>query len=306
MSVELRHLRAIVTLADELNFTRAAERLHLAQQALSSQIRQLEQRVGVKLVERTTRRVELTEAGLAFVGHARAALEQADAANAAATAVVRGERGELIVGLLAVPGFELTSEILRQFARDRPGITVSLRSIGWSSVQPLLSGEVDLCLFRPPVGFDGIDQLVLGSEPRVAVLPAGHRLAGREEVSVDDLLDEPWIWFEGAEQDRLAADFWTLADHRGGRPLTIGATASNAEDYFEAVRAGLAVGVSPAGLASSGASGLVFPTVRDAAPSLIALGWRSDDTRTSVSALVDAARRVHDAAVSAATDQTIA
>src|SRR6476646_2736202 len=182
VSVELRHMRAFVALAEELNFTRAAKRLHLAQQALSTQIRQLEERVGVQLVERSTHHVELTPAGVAFLDRARATLSHADAAVADAVSVVHGERGQLTLGMLAVPGFSLTPEILRAFARERPGIAVTLRSMSWSSVQPLLSQELDLCLFRPPTGLVGIEQLVLGSEPRVAVLPADHRLAGKAEI----------------------------------------------------------------------------------------------------------------------------
>lgn len=288
-------MRAFVALAEELNFTRAAGRLHLAQQALSTQIRQLEQRVGVQLVERSTRHVALTDAGVAFLEHARATLAQADEAVAAAMSVAHGDHGELTIGLLAVPGFSLTPKILRAFAEERPGLVATLRSMGWASVRPLLDEEVDLCLFRPPTGFDGIEQLVLGSEPRVAIMSASHPLAGRDEIAVEDILDEPWIWVEGAEQDQISTDFWTLAEHRADRPLKVGATISNAEDYFEAVRAGLAIGVSPAGVAAAGAPGLAFPRVRDLSPSTIALGWRTADTRASVAAFVDVARRVRDA-----------
>src|SRR3954464_11316023 len=107
MDVELRHLRSFIAVAEELNFTRAAARLHLAQPALSAHVRQLEERIGMQLLERTTRRVSLTPAGGALLEAAPGALAAVDAAVASARAAGAGETGELVVGLMATSALDV-------------------------------------------------------------------------------------------------------------------------------------------------------------------------------------------------------
>ena len=291
MLIELRHLRAFVALAEELSFTRAAARLHIAQQALSTQIRQLEERTGAPLVERTTRRVAITQAGEAFLPHARASLAAADGAVHAARAVTGGVAGELTLGLSATTSLDITPQLLRAFSAAHPGVLVSVRTAAWTNLTGGLADRTaDVALVRPPfAGDEELELLHMLAEPRVAVLPPSHRLAGRDEVDPEELFDEPWIWVRDA--DPVSAAFWTLAEQRGRRRVKVGAEISGAEDYFEVVRSERAIGISPQSL-SRAAPDLRFPVVRGIAPATVALAWRPDDARPLVAAFVEVARGV--------------
>jgi DNA-binding transcriptional LysR family regulator len=245
VSVELRHLRAFVAVAEELNFTRAAARLHLAQQALSAQIRQLEALLGTPLFVRTTRKVELTGAGRVLLERAPALLAGVDDAVGAATMAGRGETGELTVGLLATASLDFTPRLLRKFSEEFPEVAVSVRNFSFDDPSGGVSGrEADVALVWLPFSTDGLACEPLFDDPRVAVLAADHPLAARPELTVEALLDEPFGWID--ELDPVARDFWTLADHREGRPPRIGARITGFDDLFAAVRAGRVIAASPA------------------------------------------------------------
>jgi DNA-binding transcriptional LysR family regulator len=249
MDVELRHLRSFVAVAEELNFTRAAERLHLAQPALSAQIRQLEQRVGARLLERTTRRVELTPAGRALLEAVPALLAGVDDALRAARRAAAGETGELTVGLLATAALDVTPRILRAFAAERPQVAVSVRNVDFADPSGgVRSGDTDLAMVWLPFSDEGLACDPLFDDRRMAVLAADHRLAAREELAVADLLAEPMCWVEGV--DTVAGAFWTLDEQRGAPP-SVGATVTGFEDMFAAVRSGVAIAAIPASIATT-------------------------------------------------------
>ena len=247
VDVELKHLRSFVAVAQERNFTRAAERLHLAQPALSVHIRQLEERMGVQLVERTTRHVALTPAGEALLERSRALLDGvADAVQIARDAAL-GRTGRLRVGLLATAALDLTPVALRAFAADVPGAQVSVVGIRFDDPSGgVRDGDTDIALIWTPVDERGLDVELLFAEPRVALLAADHPLATRERLTVDDLLDQPWPGSQSA--DPIAEAFWTLADERGGPPPTT-APVSGFDDLLVAIRAGLVVDTVPVAIA---------------------------------------------------------
>ena len=151
--MELRHLRYFVAVAEERHFTRAAERLHMAQPPLSQQIRQLEAELGVQLLERTRRRVELTDAGSAYLQRARAILAEVDDAADEARRVAAGLQGRLIVGCVGSATYSLLPVFARTLRAELPGIDVSFRGemLGPDQVKALLGQEIDLALLRPPV-----------------------------------------------------------------------------------------------------------------------------------------------------------
>lgn len=282
-------MRAFLALAEELNFTRAAERLHLAQQALSAQIRQLEERVGTPLVKRTTRTVALTPAGEAFRERARAAVAEAEGAVAAALEVAGGEAGTLRLGMSATAALDFMPAILRAWADERPRVRLELLSRPWTDLSAgVRSGDADLGLTRPPFAAEGLAFRTLWSEPRAAILWPGHPLADRDEVDPEELLHEPQIWVRDA--DAVQAAFWTLAELRT-RPPTIGAEISASEDLFEIVRAGRAIGFVPLSLRRA-APDLRFPVVRGIPPTTVALCWREGDRNPLVADFADLAERV--------------
>jgi DNA-binding transcriptional LysR family regulator len=233
MDVELRHLRSFVAVAEELNFTRAAERVHIAQPALSAHIRQLEERVGCRLVERTTRRVSLTPAGEALFALAPTALTGVADAVRAAQAVAAGETGALVVGLLATSGFDYTPRVLRAFAAAHPAVEVSVRNVTFDDPSGgVRSGDTDLAIVWLPFVDDGLAYEPLFDDRRLAVMAESHPLASREQLSPEELAKQPFVWVE--DIDPVTGAFWTLDSHRAARPLQIGARITGFEDMFPA------------------------------------------------------------------------
>ena len=288
VDVELRHLEAFQVLADELNFTRAAGRLHITQQALSTQLRQLEHRVGAPLFERTTRSVTLTDAGRTLRAHVPGILAAVSQAITETRETVGGQRGTLTVGLAGVAGLDLTPRILRDFASARPHVTLNVRNIDFSDPSAgLHSGATDVALLWLPVPAD-LEVVPLVEEPRMAVLATDHPLVAQEQLSAEELAREPFVWIE--HMDPSVRDFWTLAAYRDGRPAVIGSTISGFEDLFAAVRSGRAVSASPASVVRSLPwSDLVVRPVTGLAPATLAVCHRAGDTRAMIGAFIDSA-----------------
>lgn len=291
VDVDTRLLRAFVAVAEELNFTRAAQRLFVAQQALSSQIRQLETRLGVRLFDRTTRRVELTEAGERLLGHARAALAALDAGVEELAAVRRAQRTTLRVGMSGTAMVPQVGETVRRFAERHPDVELVLSNAGLH--QPaagLKEGTVDVAFVRPPFVDDGISMVTMLSEDRYIAVHEDHPLAGRDHVRPEDVVDEPWIWVEGA--DPRARAFWSLEEFRGDRPLRAGTRITSVEEAFGAVAAGVAItcqGASAVAAVGAGFPQLRFVALRGAPPAQVAVAWRTAADSALVRAMVQTA-----------------
>lgn len=287
MDVELRHLRSFVAVAEERNFTRAAERVHIAQPALSAHIRQLEQRIGCRLVERTTRRVSLTPAGEALFAAAPGALASVADAVRAARAAAAGETGSLVIGLLATSGLDFTPRVLRSFAEAWPGVDVSVRSVSFDDPSGgVRSGDCDLAIVWLPFVDDGLVCEPLFDDDRLAVLSTEHPMAALEALDPYDLAQEPYVWVR--DSDPVSGAFWTLDAYRQGHPRKVGAHITGFDDMFAAVRAGQAVATIPASVAS----GLPWPDiavrpVTGLPPATVALCRRADDARRIVQAFAD-------------------
>ena len=220
VNVELRQLRYFVAVAEELHFTRAARRLHIAQQPLSAAIARLEQQLGVKLLTRTTRRVELTEAGAALLEPARAALRAVEEALAVAQAAGQGEVGELVVGLSSGAWYGL--EPLFAALRERHGrLRLQVRQ---QSTRPLLddvrAGHLDvavgLCVRDP----GDLDAQRLKYEPVFLAVPAGHRLAGRTRVGVAELRGETFALDDPSDGPDYNAAVLAVCTRAGFAPRT--------------------------------------------------------------------------------------
>jgi DNA-binding transcriptional LysR family regulator len=287
---DVRQLAHFVAVAEELNFTRAAERAHLVQQALSASIAQLERHLGVKLLERSTRRVALTDAGRAFLEPARDALASVDRAVVIAEQHAAGQHGRLRVGLCATAGLALTPRLLSTFNERYPRIDLEVRHFDFADPRAgVASGLTDVAIVRPPFQQDHLRLLQIGSEPRSVVLSAGHRLARRESVRFGELLEEPWM---DADTDRLWCSFWRGDEYRE-RPAPIGATCSSFDELFEAVRSNRATGLVPASIAKVQAwPGLAFVPVADIAPSTTAICWRAEDRRAALGNFVEIANEL--------------
>jgi DNA-binding transcriptional LysR family regulator len=281
MDVEMRHLRALLTLGEELNFTRAAQRLHLTQQALSGQIRQLEERVGTRLVERDTRRVALTPAGVTLYEQARPLLSGAEQALAAARAA--GTRSaRLTIGYIAPLTRRMVTPAVRDFSQAHPDVELTIHFASFlDPLGGLCDGGADVAILYGEFEHDGIELRPLFSEPRGVALPAEHPLAAHPQVSLPDFLAEPLV--EIPVRDPVWRDFWTAARHRH-EPPRVGATVQTLDGLLEAIGAGLGVAttVAPAVEALGSGAGVVFRPVPDLEPLDFWAARRAGDDRPQV------------------------
>ena len=185
---DLRQLRTFVALAEELSFTRAAERLFVGQQAVSKSVRQLERELGVELVERTTHDVRLTAAGAALLEAGRPALAAADAAFAAAREAGQGMTGTIRVGVSPAVSPLDRQEVVDVLRRGAPDVSVSLLEVRPRDVRRLLRArELDLVLARTSDAAPDVDSAALRPTPAVLCVPTGHRLAGADAVALAQL-----------------------------------------------------------------------------------------------------------------------
>jgi DNA-binding transcriptional LysR family regulator len=290
-SVELRHLRYFLAVADELNFTRAARRLNVVQQTLSEGIAQLEHLLGLRLFERATRPVRPTEAAVQWLPYAREALRAAERALDAAGELRSGYVGRLRVGLAATAAFPLTPVLLDTFRARLPGVALSTRHFNFGDpAGGLLAGETDVAIVRPPFTADGLELLVIASEPRYVALCDRHPLASRPGVTFSEIEDEPWI--EVDEADPVWCGYWRVTALRS-RPLRAGASGRSLEDLLEAARTGQAVGVVAESVARAQPwPQLTFVQVTDIPASDVAVAWRTGESSAWVSRFVAIAREL--------------
>lgn len=291
VDLDVRLLRAFIAVAEELNFSRAAERMGLAQQGLSAQVRQLESRLGATVFTRTTRRVALTPAGEALLPHARAALAEIEAGVEAVRRHEEQAAGQLAVAGLA-DGGELAELLVERFAERRPD--VSLAPNDSTPPQALLddaSGKRAAVAFVwPPFrGINRFSTVVLASEPRCFALPAAHELATRDTVAPSELMDETWAWVGGP--DRVAEAFWLLEDHRFGRAPRLGGRPATWEELLALVAGGRAIGVVPQSVARTATvDGVSFVAATGVEPATLVLAWRPAAETEAIRELAEVAR----------------
>ena len=207
--MELRHLRYFVAIAEERSFTRAAERLWVAQPGLSTQMRRLEAELGVKLFERHTRGADLTRAGELFMERARAALAAADAAGATGRDLEAGLIGSLRLGISSEARWGRVPDVLQRFSRERPSVELTvLEAYGGTLWRDLRDGRLDAVVAPTGHASPDVKPLKLGSEAWVVLIGTGHPLAGIGPVAVEDLAGEAIAVTghrDGASLDRAVA-----------------------------------------------------------------------------------------------------
>ena len=190
--VDLRRLRYFLAVAGERNFTRAAERLHVAQPALSRQVRLLERELGVELVRRTTHTFELTEAGDFLRERGAGLLESADALSRAMRAYGSGEQGHVVVAYGASASYDTAPRLLRAVTERLPGLEIKTRVMAVDEIVAALGdGSIDVGVVRCPPEVAGVQSQLLRLEPQGVLVRSDHRWARRRCVRLVDLSDEP-------------------------------------------------------------------------------------------------------------------
>jgi len=298
MDVHGRDLRYFVAVAEELNFTRAAERLFVSQPALSKQIRMLERQLGADLFHREPRPVRLTAVGEALLPHARAMLAAWRATEAAVEEARAAEQHTLVIGMSTSPGRGLLPALRTRLVSRHPEARPVLRQVNWADpTAGLADGTSDVAfVWLPLPDGDRYRYEVVAQEPRLVALPHAHPLAARaaadHEGAVDftDLLDEPFLALP-PEAGPLR-DHWLALDARGDHTPRIGAVVASAEETHEAVANGQGVAL----LATGNAQLIVRDDVtavpvRGLSPSQLAVAARRDDERPLVRAYLAAAAK---------------
>jgi DNA-binding transcriptional LysR family regulator len=301
--VEVRELRYFIAVAEELNFTRAAQRLGMAQPPLSAAIGKLERKLGVRLLDRTSRRVTLTPAGALLLAEGRTAVENLGAA----VQRVRRQAGPeefLTVVVKAGDGSGLVRQITGRCAADPqlPEVRIMFSRAG-DLTAAVRAGVADAAILRVPFDSRGLDTEVLLTEPRVAALPAGHRLADRTDIRRADLAGEPMPrWADPAGAAALA--FWTGTDAQpgpaalapadpGNCPARPGPLVSDMNQLLDAVALGQAIAFIPASVASRHAvPDLAFVPVTDLSPSTVAAAWPADSRSPAIARFIRTAAEV--------------
>ena len=287
--LDLRLLEYFVAVAEELHFSRAAARLHIAQPSLSQQIRRLEQQLGVTLLERTSRSVQLTPAGESLLREGRRTLEQSRRAVRAARAA---GREMLTVGFYGSAGGVMLARSLGAFNEEQPSVDVSVRELPLGDVDHIVDGDVDVAFTRLLPGQADVEVEVLAREPRVLALPTAHALADRASLEFADLRDEAFITNPAVENDGPPSR-WLTEQRRHGLPGRVATRAASIQEILTLVATGQGIALVPAAAASqSPRPDVSYVAVRDAEPAVISLAWRFGNADPATHAFIVGARRV--------------
>lgn len=289
--MELRHLRYFVTLAEELHFGRAAQRLHIAQPPLSQQIRQLETELGFELFHRTKRKVQLSEAGQAFLGEVQQIFKQLEQAIQVGRQTNRGEMGQLIVGFVGSAAYNILPNILRTFRTSVPAVRLELHELTTNQqLRWLEEGRIDVGFVRPPIEEDTFNFEIIFQESLIVALPETHLLANESHICLPSLKNEPFILFPRLLAPGLYDLIISLCQQAGFSP-NVTQEAIQMQTIVSLVAGGLGIAIVPESLQNLQRTGVVYKTVQEPTPkAAIAIIWRQNDTSPTVQRFLEIAR----------------
>ncbi|ARP92457.1 LysR family transcriptional regulator [Bordetella genomosp. 9] len=278
--MNLRHLQFFVVLAETRNFTRAAQRLHVAQPALSQQIRALEDRLGAALIDRRTRPLRLTEAGTFFLAEARQILSQYERASSAARDIGEGRRGWLGIGFTRSAMYSVLPPALKQFSRTHPGVELKLyEMLAEEHAAALKEHRIHIGIGRQAEPIPGCATQVLLQEKLMAVLPADHPLAKRPRLRVQHLAELPFVFYPKHPNARFPRLVESLCRDAGFTPR-VAHQAYEIQTAIALVAAGLGVTLVGESVARHGRADVVYlPLSGPSAAALTTLTatWRQED-----------------------------
>jgi DNA-binding transcriptional LysR family regulator len=274
-AIELRHLRYFLAVAETLHFSQAAERLGMAQPPLSQQIKRLEELVGHRLFDRTTRGVRLTPAGAVLVERARGTLEKLGQDLDQVRRVGRGEEGTLTVGFSGSVMFTELPAAIESFRRRFPGVELRLRELATAAqIAALADGMLDLAFLRDGDPTPGLEIHPLFEERYVAVLPRTHALASRKVLRLEELREERFIFF-ARPLGPLAFDRTVRCCQEHGFYPNIVQDAPQWPTLVRLVAAGLGVSLAPACVANVTIPGAVYRELKSSGTTTVDLGMKA-------------------------------
>ncbi|MEX2324516.1 MAG: LysR family transcriptional regulator [Nitriliruptoraceae bacterium] len=292
---DLSLVSAFVAVAEERHFRRAAERLHLAQPVISRRIQRLERDIGVALLERSTRQVTLTDAGVEFLGTARQLLHDADVAVARTVRVAQGVLGRLTVGFVESAVFGLLTPLLRELDRRVPALTLELRELSTEQQLNELQADVDIAIVRElgihELAAEGLSGEHLLRERLMVALPHRHRLATRERLPLAELADLPFVLFPRPPVPRLHDHLVAVCGEANFYPNIV-AHAAQYPTMLAMVAAGRGLSLVPSCVRTIRPEGVkLIPVADDHAATNLSLAW-SNGLSPALETFIDAAHSV--------------
>ena len=277
--VQLRQLECFIAVAQELHFGRAALLLNMTQPPLSQQIQRLETEIGVQLLRRSKRHVELTAAGQVFLDEIRPIFKNLQKAIDATKRAEMGLTGRLNVGFVGSAIFDLLPRIIREYGQRVPQVDIVLHELATGfQVEALHRGDLDVGVLRPPISSSHLNVTTVQTGHCVAVLPADHDLAWRDEVGLEDMLTDPFVILTRGTWTGFYDELMGLCHGLGFSP-NIRLEATEFPTVIGLVAAGLGVAVVPASAENLQAREVVYKPLKPPAPSAdMALAWRCIDT----------------------------
>jgi DNA-binding transcriptional LysR family regulator len=295
--MELRHLRYFLALAEELSFTRAAERVGIAQPPFSQQIRALEQEMGVRLVDRTPRRVVLTEAGTVFAERARFILSRVGEAVVVTQQIGRGLSGHICVGFTESGCFHpAVTRTLLEFRQAYPALHVTLQENKSTNLVAMIrEGTVDAAFIRPPFEADEVVAYTpLLHEKMVVAVPRGHRLASRKATTLAGLSEEVFVFYHRDVRPGLTDTVIAACERSGFRPR-LSQEAPQLTSTLNLVAAGLGISIVPESLKHLRTNDIVYLRLTGDAPqAALGLASRADGRSAAVGNFIAVALRIAD------------
>jgi DNA-binding transcriptional LysR family regulator len=291
--IDLRQIRYFAALAEELHFGRAAERLRIAQPALTQQMQRLERDLGVVLIDRSRRRVQLTAAGEVLLEEGRRVLAQVERAVTLTRRAGRGEVGRLVIGASESASYGVLPELLREYRRDFPAVDLSVRLMTTpAQVEAVKSGEIDVGLARSPMDAGGLACRTIRVDPLAVLLPEEHPLAQEPEIALGQMEGVPLVVHPAAQRPSWVDFMLSVLRDAGVEPGPV-QEASDTMAAVAFVAAGLGVTLVPGASGQFARPGVVWRPLAEPAPQTrLVLLHRSERLPATVTALLGVVERL--------------
>ena len=291
ITLELRHLKYFITVAEELHFGKAAARLNIAQPPLSQQIRQLEEEIGVPLFQRSKRKVELTKEGEVFLEKAYQILKNVEEAVETVKMVNRGEAGQIVIGFIASAAYDLLPVILEHYRKQYPNIHIDLQQLTTrEQLKALQKGLIDIGILCHPFNIqnDSIQVEVIRQERMVLALPKDHPLAAKTSlIQLEDLANDPFI-LTGRKANQTHYDaVMNCCYHAGFHPKVVQET-QELPTVLSLVSSGMGVAIVPASIQRVLNNNVVYRDIQNnPITTTTAFAWKSGNLSPTVHAFLD-------------------
>ena len=291
--MDLKRVRYFMAVAEQLHFGRAAERMHVVQPAISQQIKRLEEELGVELFLRSGNEVRLTEAGRQMLPECVRLLNQADEVVRVAKAAAAGTRGKIRFGFVDNSVFSLLPPLIREFRHRFPDVDLVLETmIRAQQSEGLLDHRLDVALMPGPTPQGDFESEIFVSAPLIVALPAKHRLAAAQSVSLEALANEPFVLFPATMRSRLLEIVLSACANASFTPRVV-QEATQIHTLVALVDAGLGITLLPAWAATKGSDQIIFREIASPSPRYdLMFVWNREKNNSLVQGFLDVAREI--------------